>query len=633
MTQFSVWLRKYRRLAYPALNFIAVMALASALALVFRKPSMMTPVPQILLGLGAVGGLLGSFVIYLSVSRYESVEASLSQKTVELNLANEQMRTYNESLSETVSRRTNELLFAELQYRNLFDSTSELIFLCDDRYNALEVNRPVENFFGADRNNLRSFNLLEKAHPDDVLRLADAVAETTKGEIVSAELRLRNRYGEERFFLSEFSPLLMDKEAIVGFKALMKDITAEKRNQLEQEVIITIGDIINRANTISDISIDLSTKLYSLFEPAMMFIYDYNSADNVLTLSKTLGAEPSQTPEPILRYPVEQSADGVAPQTAFYRKEYFIEDCRTSLLLRYVESYMATKVARSLFSVPMVTSGDLQGVLQVMTTGSKVLSEDDKRLIRVIAAELASGLLRKKLSVALAKAYKDLEAKNHELENFVYSVSHDLKAPLISIQGYAAQIQELYFDKLEYDARFCLERIRYNAKNMEDLIMDLLDLSRVGRETPVYDEIYLYELCSQIRENFLQQIEERGVKLEISQDLPVVRYPRRRLEQVLTNLIGNGIRYTAKMKTPEIHVFSKEREDGYEIIVKDNGIGIDKKFHEKVFKIFERLDMSDKSGTGVGLAIVKKIVEQYGGSIWINSEAGRGAEFHFSIKK
>ncbi|MBC8042475.1 MAG: HAMP domain-containing histidine kinase, partial [Rhizobacter sp.] len=434
------------------------------------------------------------------------------------------------------------------------------------------------------------------------------------------------------FFLAEFSPLLMDRESIVGFKVLMKDITPEKQNQIEQEVIITISEAMNRSDVINDITQEISYKLKSLFDPSLMNIYRYEPPENMLVACRTLGSE-SSVSEVTQRYFVDQSSEGVAPQTAVHRKEYFIEDCRRSLLLQYAAAYIQSRNGRSLFSVPMIASGELQGVLQVLTTGSKMLSQDERELIRVVADEIASGFYRKRLTAAIAKANDELGAKNDELENFVSSVSHDLKAPLISIQGYATQIGEQLYESLSQDARFCLERIRYNAKNMEELISDLLDLSRVGRETPVMDDIFIYEMLSGIRENYLQQISGRNITIDIPTELPHVKYPRRRLEQVLTNLFGNAIRYTARVPEPHIKVYATEDEHFYEIVVKDNGIGIDKKSHEKVFRMFERLDISDKSGTGVGLAIVKKVVEQYGGKVWIVSEAGQGAAFHFTIRK
>ncbi len=576
-----------------------------------------------------VGGVV-SFLVYSTAKRNQELTKSLQKATESLNDANAQLQFYNESLSETVKKRTEELLFAELQYRSLFDSTAELIFICSADYRVLEVNRAVELFFGWDRNSLQEFNLMQRLAPDDTNRMILAAQQTEKGELVKTELVLKDQRGEPHFFQAEFSPLTFGQSTVSGgFKILLQDITIEKQTRLESEVIIKIGESINRSNSVNEILQRVANELGGLFPSAEMILYQYDDDENTLFLAHAsiLGVERAD-----LIYRVAEGVPGIAPRTAFLRREFFIEDCLLDESLAYAELFLRQKAAQSLLSIPMIASGDLQGVLQILTLRGKHFSNDEKRLARLIANELAEGLYRKKLSAALTEANKTLGEKNAELEHFVYSVSHDLKAPLISIQGFAAQIQELYFDELDYEARFCLERIRYNAKTMEDMISELLDISRISRENVELDEVYLYEMTSSIMENYRGHIETRKAKVDISPELPAVKFPKRRLEQVMTNLVGNAIRYTAKVKEPKISIYAIENIDNHEIVVKDNGIGIDPKDFDKVFRLFERGE-SDQAGSGVGLAIVKKVIEQYGGRIWIVSERGAGSEFHFTVKK
>ncbi len=571
-----------------------------------------------------------SFLVYSTAKRNQELTKSLQKATESLNDANAQLQFYNESLSETVKKRTEELLFAELQYRSLFDSTAELIFICGADYRVLEVNRAVELFFGWDRNSLQEFNLMQRLAPDDTNRMILAAQQTEKGELVKTELVLKDQQGEPHFFQAEFSPLTFGQSTVSGgFKILLQDITIEKQTRLESEVIIKIGESINRSRGLNEILQRVASELGNLFPSSEMILYQYDESENILFLAhaSVLGVERTD-----LMYRVAEGVQGIAPRTAFLRREFFIDDCLLDESLAYAELFLRQKAAQSLLSIPMIASGDLQGVLQILTVRGKRLSNDEKRLARLIANELAEGLYRKKLSAALTEANKTLGEKNAELEHFVYSVSHDLKAPLISIQGFAAQIQELYFDELDYEARFYLERIRYNAKTMEDMISELLDISRISRESVALDEVYLYEMTSSIMENYRGHIETRKAKVNISPELPAVKFPKRRLEQVMTNLVGNAIRYTAKVAEPKISIYAKENLDTHEIVVKDNGIGIDPKDFDKVFRLFERGE-SDQPGSGVGLAIVKKVIEQYGGRIWIVSEPGAGSEFHFTVKK
>ncbi len=600
----------------------------SVLLVYLRLPRALTIFIAVLGGV-TIGVAIGS-VVYNVVKRNRELAESLQRATESLNDANSRLQLYNESLASTVKRRTEELLFAELQYRSLFDSTAELIFICAPDYRVIEVNRAVEIFFGWDRNSLQEFNLLSRLSPEDAARFIDAADATKSGELIEAEISLLAPSGKTHFFKAEFSPLASGTTPIKGgFKVLMQDITLEKRSRLEREAIIKISELFNQFETLPEIAQHITAEFKAFFEPALLLFYHYDDAEGKLILAYT---DDPDIPESTKSYTIKEGVKGIAPKVAITKKDIFIDDVLKEPQLKYVEKYMMSVSGKSLFTVPLVASEQLQGVLQILTLRQRQLSEDDKRFVHILASAFAEGLYRKKLRDALAEANRTLAEKNAELEQFVYSVSHDLKAPLISIQGFASRVQELYYDKMEYEARFALERIRYNAKVMEDMIMELLDLSRVGRETVKMDEIYLYELVSTVLENYRGHIDAQRTKVHISPDLPIVLFPRRRLEQVFTNLIGNAIRYTAKVENPCISIYAIDHPDVFEIVVKDNGIGIAKKDFERVFRLFERAN-SDQPGFGVGLAIVKKVVEQYGGKIWIESEVGRGTEFHFTIKK
>ncbi len=600
----------------------------SVLLVYLRLPRALTIFIAVLGGV-TIGVAIGS-VVYNVVKRNRELAESLQHATESLNDANSRLQLYNESLASTVKRRTEELLFAELQYRSLFDSTAELIFICAPDYRVIEVNRAVEIFFGWDRNSLQEFNLLSRLSPEDAARFIDAADATKSGELIEAEISLLAPSGKTHFFKAEFSPLASGTTPIKGgFKVLMQDMTLEKRSRLEREAIIKVSDIFNQFETLPEIAQHITAEFKAFFEPALLLFYHYDDAEGKLNLAYT---DDPDIPESTKSYTIKEGVKGIAPKVAITKKDIFIDDVLKEPQLKYVEKYMMSVSGKSLFTVPLVASEQLQGVLQILTLRQRQLSEDDKRFVHILASAFAEGLYRKKLRDALAEANRILAEKNAELEQFVYSVSHDLKAPLISIQGFASRVQELYYDKMEYEARFALERIRYNAKVMEDMIMELLDLSRVGRETVKMDEIYLYEMVSTVLENYRGHIGAQRTKVNISPDLPIVLFPRRRLEQVFTNLIGNAIRYTAKVENPCISIYAIDHSDVFEIVVKDNGIGIAKKDFEKVFRLFERAN-SDQPGSGVGLAIVKKVVEQYGGKIWIESEVGQGAEFHFTIKK
>ena len=228
-------------------------------------------------------------------------------------------------------------------------------------------------------------------------------------------------------------------------------------------------------------------------------------------------------------------------------------------------------------------------------------------------------------------AQEALEAKNAELERFTYTVSHDLKSPLVTIKGFLGLLEKDAvagdFDRMRADA----ERIKGAAETMNRLLDELLELSRVGRQINPPENVVLGELARLAVELLAGQIAERGVEVEIASDLPVIAGDRVRLLEVFQNLLANAVKFMGDQTGPRVEV-GVRREDGEHVVyVRDNGIGIDPRYQDKVFGLFERLD-GHVEGTGVGLALVKRIVELHGGRIWIESPGvGCGSTFCFTL--
>jgi len=234
----------------------------------------------------------------------------------------------------------------------------------------------------------------------------------------------------------------------------------------------------------------------------------------------------------------------------------------------------------------------------------------------------------------LRAAYSLLDEKNKELESFVYTVSHDLKAPLVSLEGFASILLNDYKESLDETGQLYLSRIRANVEKMGDLIQDLLELSRIGRIVHDYESVDATEIIEESLETLQPQLSERGAELVVQENLPLIICDRVRIKQVFENLIGNANKFMGEENDkPKIEVGFHEKGDFFEFFVKDNGIGIQREYHEKVFEIFTRLGDVEVEGTGVGLAIVKKIVETHGGKIWIDSEVGRGTTVYFTLPK
>src|SRR5260221_7781690 len=226
-----------------------------------------------------------------------------------------------------------------------------------------------------------------------------------------------------------------------------------------------------------------------------------------------------------------------------------------------------------------------------------------------------------------------LRIKNDELKGFAYTASHDLKAPLRGIAGYAQELQRRHQGGLAERALFCIQQIHSATMSLDHLIDDLLQYSRVHAETPSAAAFDLPALVQGI-------LRHRGTiaegVVEIATDLRVttMREWERGVTQVLTNLIDNGIKYSRHATPPRIVIEAEETPAAYRLTVRDNGIGFDMKYHDRIFGLFNRLVRQDEfEGTGAGLAIVKKFVEKRGGRIWAESQPGAGASFFVEFPK
>lgn len=237
---------------------------------------------------------------------------------------------------------------------------------------------------------------------------------------------------------------------------------------------------------------------------------------------------------------------------------------------------------------------------------------------------------RKKMEEELRRHTEELERSNVELEQFAYAASHDLQAPLRMVTGHLQLLARRYGDKLDKKANRFIGYAVEGSQRMQKLISDLLEYSRVGSRAETLAAVDCERILSATTANLRAAIEEH--RATVTHDpLPTVTADSSQLERLFMNLIGNAIKYRTD-EPPRVHVSARQSPEGWLFSVSDNGIGMDPKHSERVFEVFQRLHASSEySGTGIGLAIAKKVVENHGGNIWVESELGKGSTFYFTI--
>jgi PAS domain S-box-containing protein len=257
-------------------------------------------------------------------------------------------------------------------------------------------------------------------------------------------------------------------------------------------------------------------------------------------------------------------------------------------------------------------------------------------ILSAVAITDADGAYIKSRSITIDNTDRKLaETKiktlNHELEAFTYSVSHDLRAPLRSIDGYSRILQEDYGDKLDAEGSRVLSVVINNARRMGKLIDDLLDFARLGRMDLVKSNVNMTLIANNVAKELADQEKGRHIEFRIGNldnspvDMDMIR-------QVWENLLSNAVKYSGKKEKSIIEVTSRKRERDVVYAVSDNGVGFDMQYLDKLFGVFQRLHkVQDFAGTGVGLAIVKRIIERHQGEVWAEAELNKGATFYFTI--
>ncbi|MBI3739385.1 MAG: GAF domain-containing protein, partial [Chloroflexi bacterium] len=298
--------------------------------------------------------------------------------------------------------------------------------------------------------------------------------------------------------------------------------------------------------------------------------------------------------------------------------------------VRFKNPYLP--LTRSELAFPLVSRGEVIGAMTIQSSEPSAFSDDDIISLQTMVEQISNAIQNATLFAERLALNAELQSRNLELERFTYTVSHDLRSPLITIRGFVGLLQEDAsandMERLQKDIR----RIVTATDKMQQLLNELLELSRVGRVTNPMQTLPFRQIVEEALERVQGRIENSGAHIEIQDKLPTIYGDPTRLIEVVQNLVDNAVKFMGDQPSPQVQIGTAgEDAEGRTIFfVRDNGIGIDPQFHERVFGLFNKLN-ANSEGTGVGLALVKRIIEVHNGKIWVESTGTNGSTFYFSL--
>jgi PAS domain S-box-containing protein len=491
--------------------------------------------------------------------------------------------------------RTEQLLReSEQRFRGIFESEPECVKLLDPEGNLLDMNPAGLKMLEVDSiNEVRGqciYPIIMDEYRNEFIAASEAVF---RGESIVLQFEILGLRGTRRWMESHQVPIRNAQGRITTLLAVTHDIS--ERKQAEKEIQ------------------DKDQKLEDLLSNVDAIILEGDPFD-----FNYIGGQV----EKILGYPKEMWFDHPDGPGGFWISILHKDDiekvgtCRTAVERGENHSFEYR-----------LTAADGKHIWFFDTV--TVETENGKPVkTRCVMIDITD---RKRAEQDREKLIEELENRNAEMERFTYTVSHDLKSPLITIKGFLGMLEEDMKKENHSGVESDMSRISGAADRMVQLLDELLELSRVSRVVNLHQDVSLTDLAADAIELCATQISEAGIQIKISSDLPVVHGDQVRLQEVLQNLIDNAVKFTRNQPQPRIEIGT--RQDDGEVIcyVRDNGTGIDSRYHEKIFDLFEQLD-PQKDGTGIGLAIVKRIIDVHGGRIWVESEGiGKGSVFCFTI--
>jgi PAS domain S-box-containing protein len=507
--------------------------------------------------------------------------------------------------------------------RAIFDSIGDPFSILDRELRIVHVNQAAARMVGqkpADLIGKRIWDVVPEAKDSPTHRAYEKVLATGQSLEIEDYVPVFDRWFETSIHPVAGGLSVYSKDVTVRRRALDLTMRLARHNTLRADIVTALSEEREIPRMLDRVCEALVDNL----EAAFARVWTLDEAGTMLLLQASAGIY-THVNGPHKAVPVGKFKIG---RIAASKKAHLTNDVQSDPQVGNPEWAREQKMV-AFAGYPLVVDDRVVGVMAMFSR--KPLPEDTTSALGSIADTIAQGIERRRAEIELAQRVVDLARSNAELEQFAYVASHDLQEPLRMIASYNQLLARRYKGKLGEDADEFIAFTVEGVTRMQRLINDLLAYSRIGTRGKEADEIDLEEIVTEAKANLAKAIEESAAEIVVPGALPRVLGDRSQIGQLVQNLLGNAIKFRRDVP-PRVEITAHRQGAWCQITVADNGLGIEEQYFERIFVIFQRLNArEDYPGTGIGLALCKKIVERHGGKIWLRSIPGSGTTMLFTL--
>jgi len=569
----------------------------------------------------------------------------LTLGTARLRKADRALLKAHDTLEQRVRERTAQLRESleasrrsEERYQGLYEHVPVMNFTLDRAGTVLAVNRYGAQQLGYSVQELVGKPALDVIHSEDRTAVRRQLKECLERPAQVFEWELRKVHkGGHILWVHETARVMQEEDGPVLLIAC-RDITEHKqaaeellRHNEELAALNALGRKVSQSLSVDEVVEEAVEEMVEASQAGVGFVFLRKG--EALTLA---GIGPQSAAQQFGEVPEHRVGECMCGLAVREGRPLFSRDIFSDVRCTWEECKRAS--FRSFAALPLRSGEDIIGVVGLACREERDF-EPQATFLETLASQVAVGLRNALLHQEVQRHARELEqrvvartaqlaAKNEDLKGFAYTVSHDLKAPLRGIAGYAQELERHHKTGLAERALFCIMQIITATRNLDRLIDDLLQYSRLDAEAPSLADVNLRGLVEAILKDRSLVIAEQHIEVTVDIPFTTLWTWERGLVQVLTNVIDNALKYSRDAGPPRLGIRAEALGNAWRLVVSDNGIGFDMKYHDRIFGLFNRLVRTDEfEGTGAGLAIVKKVVEKLGGTIRAESAPGQGATF------